>query len=618
MHPIPLRWNRGETPAGLHSALETLAENYPIREDGEGRLMRFVSSKAPGSLLVQSTQDAIEISHGSIAAALRGVGLAMSGQQGLGQSTFRTLGVMLDCSRNAVMKVDCVKRWLRQLALLGYDMLMLYTEDTYELPQEPFFGYMRGAYTKEEVREIDAYAARLGISVIACIQTLGHLGQILKWDRYKGVSDTSGVLLVDEEATYALIAKMLAFWSEALGSRRIHLGMDEAHDLGRGKFLDRNGYEPPFDIFNRHLAKVCGMAEHLGLSPMIWSDMYFRMGNPRHDYYGRDTIIPDHVKAKIPKTVDLVYWDYYSTDEGFYREWIRRHRDLGHPPVMASGIWTWARFWYDHARTKAAAAPCVRACRTEGVEEMIFTLWGDGGSYAEFDSAFAGLAWAADLSFGGTGTDADVAPVLGAVCGGDYGLVLAGTGLQVNLGEGLPEVNASTILWDDPLLGIGWQGYLAAASGFWTKVIEKLCEVQTRAESAAGERPCIGYLQCLCRVLIGKLKFQEALVPAYENRDAGVLRRLKDEDIPVILAALADLETVFRRQWLDRNKPFGMEVVQIRFGALSVRYRETAIRIDELLAGRIASIEELDARRDDLEVNEVKFFDWLATGSLVI
>ena len=61
------------------------------------------------------------------------------------------------------MTVDHFKRWLRRLSLMGYNMAMLYTEDTYKLPDEPYFGYLRGAYTMEEIKKLDAYAAKLGI-----------------------------------------------------------------------------------------------------------------------------------------------------------------------------------------------------------------------------------------------------------------------------------------------------------------------------------------------------------------------------------------------------------------------------------------------------------------------
>ena len=54
------------------------------------------------------------------------------------------LGVMLDCSRNAVMKPEKVKEFIDILAKIGYNVLELYMEDTYEIEGEPYFGYLRG------------------------------------------------------------------------------------------------------------------------------------------------------------------------------------------------------------------------------------------------------------------------------------------------------------------------------------------------------------------------------------------------------------------------------------------------------------------------------------------
>ena len=74
----------------------------------------------------------------------------------------RWFGTMLDCSRNAVMTVDSVKKWIDITADLGYNMLMLYTEDTYEVKNQPYFGYMRGRYSIAEMKEINAYCASKG------------------------------------------------------------------------------------------------------------------------------------------------------------------------------------------------------------------------------------------------------------------------------------------------------------------------------------------------------------------------------------------------------------------------------------------------------------------------
>lgn len=66
----------------------------------------------------------------------------------------KRLGVMVDCSRNAVMTVDIVKKFIDALSKMGYNMLMLYTEDTYEVDNQPWFGYLRGRYSKDEMKEI--------------------------------------------------------------------------------------------------------------------------------------------------------------------------------------------------------------------------------------------------------------------------------------------------------------------------------------------------------------------------------------------------------------------------------------------------------------------------------
>ena len=112
------------------------------------------------------------------------------------------LGVMLDCSRNAVLKVDAVKQYAAMLKKMGYNTLMLYTEDTYEVDNQPFFGHLRGRYSKAELKEMDAYCCQLGIELIPCIQTLAHLGNMFKWESvYHEVNDSDNILLIGEEKT---------------------------------------------------------------------------------------------------------------------------------------------------------------------------------------------------------------------------------------------------------------------------------------------------------------------------------------------------------------------------------------------------------------------------------
>lgn len=71
---------------------------------------------------------------------------------------FNRFGIMFDMSRNAVMKPEMVKKYIDILSITGYNSLMLYTEDTYEIEGEPYFGYNRGKYTIDELKDIDRYA----------------------------------------------------------------------------------------------------------------------------------------------------------------------------------------------------------------------------------------------------------------------------------------------------------------------------------------------------------------------------------------------------------------------------------------------------------------------------
>ena len=79
---------------------------------------------------------------------------------------FDEVGISLDLSRGAVLKPDAVMEYMRYMATMGLDYVLLYVEDTYTIPELPYFGYMRGRYTEDELRAIDRYGVELGIEVI--------------------------------------------------------------------------------------------------------------------------------------------------------------------------------------------------------------------------------------------------------------------------------------------------------------------------------------------------------------------------------------------------------------------------------------------------------------------
>ncbi|MDO5478106.1 MAG: family 20 glycosylhydrolase, partial [Clostridia bacterium] len=205
---------------------------------------------------------------------------------------FKTCGAMIDVSRNGVMRVDKVFEFIDYMALYGLNMLMLYTEDTYEVEGCEMFGYQRGRYKKEELKAIDEYGKAMGVEIIPCVQTLAHLTHYTKWIEGMRLSDRPGILCANHPPVYEFIEKCIATLRECFSSDRIHIGMDEAFEIGRGKYLDRFGIRDRKEIITEHLIKVNEICKKYGYKPMMWSDMYFRYPGKVGDFHRESTVSP--------------------------------------------------------------------------------------------------------------------------------------------------------------------------------------------------------------------------------------------------------------------------------------------------------------------------------------
>jgi hypothetical protein len=428
--------------------------------------------------------------------------------------------------------------------------------------------------------------------VIPCIQTLGHLEHVLKHGAYRPVRDTSSVLMVGEPKTYELIEKMIALWSRVCTTRRIHIGMDETHDLGRGRYLDINGYRPGFDLFNEHLAKVVAICRRHRLKPMIWSDMYFRLGNKNQNYRDPSTVIPPRVVRKIPREAELVYWDYYTSDPALYLGMIESHRKLGKEPLMGSGIWTWNQHWYDYRKTEANAVACVKACYRAKLKEIFFTMWGDNGAYCDHDSAFAGMAYCADIAFGARTPDpARLEKRFAAVCGASY----RAHRLAGDIHRGVEDFEPN--MWADPFFETHARSWAKDSPAKLRRLAEGFGKLAAKLAPHAADRAAgdLRHAGITAAALAARYALATELLAAYRRRDRAGLRRARRLIRPAAAAARRMADS-FREMWLRHNKPEGLDVIQGRFGMLAERYREMDRRVGELLTGRVDRLSEMDCR----------------------
>lgn len=541
-----------------------------------------------------------EITYGRCIEAFRALGRIMAGFEGdalVESCEFEMLSLQLESSRNGVITPDNVKAFIRRAALMGINTFMLYLEDTYEVPGEPFFGYLRGRFSQEELRDLDRYAEQYGIEMVPCIQTLGHLKQVLQWSNaYDAVTDIPDVLLANEPKTYDLLSKIIDAARAPFRSNRIHLGMDEAFGMGTGKFKTRFGDQDLFKIMNEHLDRVAAICAEKSLKPMIWSDMYFRLGSKTHQYYDLDVKIPQSAIQSIPENVDLVYWDYYHSDQSFYESYIDQHRAMNKEPIVAPGAWNWNHFWTNIPYSLARMIPCMEACKAKKIRQVFMTTWGDDGMECDIYSVLPVVQAFADVAYSGAYDEAQTARNFEATCLADfYDYTLASQLDQTALDED-PAIDYSNsskwLLWDDPLIGLCQP---LQAVGSYRSNYKKLAEQL----KAAAEKDNLGARRLhfpaqIATVLALKCDCRKNLVDAYKANKKEPLLQLATTEAMALKLELEKLWKLHRELWLDTYKPFGLEVIEIRYGGQLTRIQSLIDRVTDYCSGRIKSIPEFE------------------------
>ena len=508
---------------------------------------------------------------------------------------FKTVAAMIDVSRREVLTLDGAKKMLDHLALMGYNMAMLYTEDLIELEGRPFFGYMRGKYTVKDLRELDDYAYEYGIEMIPCIECYGHMKRYLHWPEASKIKDTEEVLLARSEQTFEFLDQLISTASSAFRSKRIHIGMDEANDMGRGKFLNKNGYVPPFEIFNEYMERLIGITNKYGLTPMMWSDMYFRISSENDYYYDVNAVVPDDVVAKIPDEVQLVFW-HYGDEQGCDDKMLENHVRLGKHILFAGGMWSWIGHFPENRFSFESSKFSLEACRRHGVREAIATLWLNDAD-TDFFACLLGLSNFAELCYDKkieTIKDEKLCSAFEAATGGIWEAFF-------KMGDYHNDFDARSFSkYSDRFLG---------KHLFYNDVLEGLFDSHlyehpmsphyaacAKAMSAYSDSGRWNYLyrfaESVFDLLALKTFIAENLAPAYKRGDRETLVELY-ELLPFLKEKAEQVWRSHRDVWMKNNKAFGWINIETRYGALIARLDTAIYLLGAYLSGEISELEEL-------------------------
>jgi hexosaminidase len=312
---------------------------------------------------------------------------------------FPKRGVMLDISRGRVPRIDTLLELVEQLADLKINELQLYTEHTFAYSEyEPVWRDW-GALTGEEILQLSARCADLGIDLVPNQNSFGHLRPWLEYRPLRHLAEVQKpwTLPWGQKARWPfslaprhpgtmpflrdLYDELLPYFS----SRFFNVGCDETWDLGQGQSASicrRMGKGPVYLQFLRQIHKeVTGRNKTM----MFWGDIILQY--------------PELIRQLPRKNVIALNWGY-EAEHPFDRE-APLFAKAGIPFYVCPGTSTWQTFIgrHDNARTNLENA--ARIGLKHGAVGFLNTDWGDGGhpqplavSYIPY--AFgAGLSWCA-------------------------------------------------------------------------------------------------------------------------------------------------------------------------------------------------------------------------------
>ncbi len=543
------------------------------------------------------------------------------------------LGIMRDCARNGIMSEKGFRETAIYCAMMGYTYFELYGEDLLEIPEYPYLGINRGRYSKEELRRMDEYAQIFGIELVPCIQTLAHLPHIFRHDAFAEINDMQDILLVDDEKTYAFIDAVIGFCAEAFTSRHINIGMDEAHMLGFGRYMQSHGF--PADrtgLFLKHLNRVLEICRKYGFQPSMWSDMIFKVAMDIHvpqAYVGMEGKTMDKAFVEsFPKDVTLIFWDYYNFNQDFYDDVFRRHFEITDNVSFAGGVWTWQGFTPFNTMAEAIIEPQVASILKNSCKDVLMTAWGDGGGDCLLWTAASTLLFTAEkLSNGGDRDELNARAL--TIFGNTYDDLKAIEEVEKTREDSIENTvknhhgNNPTkyLLFNDPLCGVLDAHVYPELKEMFAR---NAAEMKAVADKNGKLARYFESMYRLARCVEVKATLGVDITAAYKAGDKEALLKIAQERIPECLARFEQFADYYKKLWLTENKRFGFEVNDIRFGTVKKRLAHAKERIEKFARGEVERIEELEQKRqpiasfmkekEDLGYNS---FYWNTTCSLL-
>lgn len=465
---------------------------------------------------------------------------------------FETLGAMIDMSGNAVMKPSAVKRFCRMLAVLGYNTLVFKTVNGACLSADIDLEGFAGRYTADELKELDVYAAELGITLTPCIQ-------FSEMPAFDSVADFA-----------AALDNLLLICSENLGGRKICLGFDRPALPGCGPYPKPCG-NCPEDKLGEYMQAASELCAKYGYETTVGSGVLDVTENEHGVTYAVSectNVNPNHYReilgALREKTENA---GFVGGDNGWY----------GAVPLS----------WLSHT----VACATLPALKEFAPKEVYVAMWREDTGACSYFATLPVLFAYAETCYARTDYTEHLSARMLALCGVDfYDMVpledIPAIRCRLNTGRNI--VNPAKYMLYDKVIGGAFDAH---SSGGVTHLKNMTVWMAERIERA-GEFAYIFEEQvAFCNLLACKADINETLRRAFRKGMPDTVRHVYDEHFDKAIDAVDLFLEKIRAQWDRECMDFGMELIEERMELVKHRIEEGRPILGAYLAGEIEQID---------------------------
>lgn len=472
---------------------------------------------------------------------------------------FPARGVMLDVSRDKVPTMATLLDLVDRLSTWKINQLQLYMEHTFAYQNHPEVWADASPFTGQEIMQLDAYCRQRHIELVPNQNSLGHMERWLMHDRYNTLAERpdgfvrpSGVhsgptsLNPVDPGSIELMAELYDELLPHFTSHKFNIGGDEPWELGTGRSKAEMERIGEGRLYVDYILKLYEQVSLRGKQMMMWDDIIVKYPE----------LVP-----QLPYDLIAMVWGYEADHPFDERCGLFLNANI--PFYVCPGTSSWNTF---AGRTDNATGN-LRSAAENGLKHgalgYLITDWGDYGHWQQNAASYPGYAYGAAVAWSqATNTDIDLPAVLDAfvfedragVMGKlvyDLGNVYRIAGHSRHNGHVLVDVLRRTTAYPVP------------DADSLRQAIVRVDEIVAPLAQADMQCPDADFI-----------RQEYALAADFIKHSARLGLFLQEEDGPEGLREeLQQLIAHYRENWLNRNRPGGLEDSVGRFNPALEAYQ---------------------------------------------